>query len=277
MRSNNIHFIFFISETRDDIPFTFIHWAAIKSAMVVNPDCAVHLWCRYLPDNNHYFDDLRDDLVIHQVVPPTEVFGRPLIHLAHRADWMRLNILYEHGGVYMDVDTICVQPFDRLPDVEFGIAEERGDGVVSGLCNCIMLAQPRSEFIRLWMAEYRTFRSKGHDRFWSEHSVSMPWKLSKKHPGLVTIFPTETFLHPDYTPDGVAQMFLRNQVFPKAIAHHLWELVSLPLHSKINESNYLEIDVSYTTIVRRILGKEVEALRAARLTRIFDCLARFAG
>jgi autotransporter strand-loop-strand O-heptosyltransferase len=274
MQVKDIHFIFFLSENLARIPFSFVHWAAIKSAMKLNPDYKVHLWCKALPEGNFYVDDLKNDLVIHFVSPPTEVFGRPFNHVAHQTDWLRLTVLHQHGGVYLDCDTICVKPFASLPDVEFGIAEEWANGSKQGLCNAVMIARPRARFAELWMEEFRHFRSQGYmDPYWNEHAIRVPLALSEKHPDLVHVFECETFVHPDWTVDGVAQMFLQEREFPKAIVHHLWESLSWQYASKLNETNCFDTKVSYTNILKTVLHDEVLALRSKRAGAVASGLA----
>jgi mannosyltransferase OCH1-like enzyme len=48
--------------------------------------------------------------------------GRPLYHVAHKADVVRLQALKETGGIYLDLDTISVKTIDRLLDHPFAMA-----------------------------------------------------------------------------------------------------------------------------------------------------------
>lgn len=38
------------------------------------------------------------------------------LHLAHRADYLRCYLLHTYGGIWLDVDTICLRKLDRLFD-----------------------------------------------------------------------------------------------------------------------------------------------------------------
>ena len=93
---------------------------------------------------------------------PTEVFGNPLSHFAHKADVLRLRILLETGGIYLDLDTICQRPFTPLLDGQVVMGREEvlktdGSREVSGLCNATIIAPPRSRFLELWYDAYRAF------------------------------------------------------------------------------------------------------------------------
>ena len=58
-----------------------------------------------------------------------------------------------------------------------------------GLANAVILAEPNATFLVRWLDAYRSFRSKGKDEFWSEHSVLLPAKLAQAYPHEVTILP----------------------------------------------------------------------------------------
>jgi hypothetical protein len=66
-----------------------------------------------------------------------------------------------------------------------------------------MLSEPGSPFIELWLDSYKTFRSKGKDEFWVEHSVKVPFELAEQHPGLLTILEPYAFHYPAYDPKGL--------------------------------------------------------------------------
>lgn len=48
------------------------------------------------------------------VVPPTAIYGRKLVRAVVRSDVLRLQLLLEHGGLYMDNDVFAVRPLDEL-------------------------------------------------------------------------------------------------------------------------------------------------------------------
>ncbi len=57
---------------------------------------------------------------------------------AGKADVLRLEILYNHGGLYVDMDSRCLKPLDSLVDglVCFGMQGNSG-GVGNGILGCI--------------------------------------------------------------------------------------------------------------------------------------------
>ena len=80
--------------------------------------------------------------------------GRPILHMAHVSDLLRLQALRDFGGIYMDMDVITVRPFAPLMmNHEFVMGQEGPNGVY-GLCNAVMLSAPNSSFVRLWIDHY---------------------------------------------------------------------------------------------------------------------------
>jgi hypothetical protein len=274
MIPKKIHFIYGLEENFGGKKFCFSHWAAIKSAIKMNPDFEIHFWYKYNP-NNYYFDSLLNQIILHKIEPPEEIFNNKLFHVAHKTDVLRIQILTELGGIYLDIDTVCVKSFDPLLSNNFVMGyEEPIPNHIVGLCNAVMLAEEGAEFLKIWIDKFRTFRSKGRDEFWNEHAVKMPYQLALQRPDLITILPSEAFFYPSTSDQGIAQMFYLEQDFPNAYVHHLWESLSWGALSLINEYNFLHIRNSYTKIIKKILHNEVEELKTTRdnwIANEIDC------
>lgn len=258
-----IHFVYGLEEDFGGKEFGFAHWAAIRSAAKLNPNYKILYWYKYLPEN-HYFDDVLELINLIQIEPPTEIFGNPLMHVAHKADIVRLNALIEHGGIYLDIDSITTKCFDDLLDNKCIMGYESIDGINHGICNAIMLSEPGSEFLTEWLLEYKTFRSLGRDQYWSEHSVTLPLKLAKLKSHAITILDHKAFFYPSWTDAGLEEMFYENKEFPEAYAHHLWESRSWGALKSFNEFNFDRIDCSYTNILNKFLLNEIISLSYKR-------------
>jgi hypothetical protein len=76
--------------------------------------------------------------------------GYPIHHVQYEADVHRMNILYEHGGIYMDTDMYLLKAFDSLLEqpYQFMISKERPEE--NGLINSILFSSPKNEFLRIW-------------------------------------------------------------------------------------------------------------------------------
>lgn len=246
------HFCYGLSEDFGGKPFSLVHYLAVKSAKEINNPEEIFFYFSFEPEGE-WWERTKEIVTTKKVDPPDEIFGNKLYHVAHKADILRLNVLKENGGIYMDLDTICCRPFSGLLDNKFVIGRQ-GKWRKMGLCNAVMMSEKNSEFISIWMEEYRNFRSKGKDRYWAEHSVSVPMKLSEKHPHLLHIEPYNSFHYPLYYKRSLKKLFEENRKYPEAYCHHLWEGGSWDKYLKdLTINRILNNDTTYNLIARRFI------------------------
>jgi hypothetical protein len=164
-------------------------------------------------------------VTVHKQKAPREIFGNPLLHAAHRADVVRLVSLLSLGGIYLDADVFVHRPFDQLLANPAVLGEERVEGAIVGLCNAVILAETGAPFIEKWRAEYKWFRSKGHDEYWDEHSVKVPYGLAQRFPSEITVLPYSAFFWPTFRTSDLALIFESPQGLDLSAAYatHLWE------------------------------------------------------
>lgn len=208
-----VHFIFGLNSEFGGKPFHLIHNIAIKSAHeIIRPD-KIFIYCNHEPENNQYWNDIKSLVEIVKTEPPNEIFENPIEHYAHKADIIRLSKLIELGGIYLDIDTICINSFDNLLNNKFvmGIQQDRG------LCNAIMMSEKNSDFCKLWFDTYRTFSIYE----WDHHSVVTPMTLAIQYPDLITILATTAFFQPNFT--EIDMIFDRFVDKSDDYACHLWE------------------------------------------------------
>lgn len=231
-----VHFIFGLAADFGGKPFSFIHFLAIRSFLHHNPGFDAFLHFAHEPQGP-YWQAVKTLVTAVRTAAPEEIFGNPLCHVAHQADVLRLEILLEHGGIYLDLDTITARSFAPLLQNDVVLGTEVAGGAVIGLCNAVIAARPQAAFIKAWHDSYRRFRSRGRDAFWNEHSVLVPMALSRELSGDLTVLDHRAFFEPDYTESGLAEFFFGNRRYPDAYCHHLWESVSWPVLSRANEKN----------------------------------------
>lgn len=219
LRVHTIHLVFGMTPDFGGKPWSWVHHTAIECAKAANPGAEVWLWYEHEPAGKWW--DATAPLVIHRrIKAPNSIHGRPLIHPAHRADVVRLEALERFGGAYIDSDVWCLRPFGELEHGGFLMGWQ---GRAYGLCNATMIADAGSPFVSRWLAEYATFRSTGHDRYWDEHSVRLPRKLARQHPHEITTVPAAAFFEPDW--HTVHEVFQAGKP-PRlnlAWSCHLWE------------------------------------------------------
>ncbi|MBD0258570.1 MAG: hypothetical protein ICV83_22880, partial [Cytophagales bacterium] len=185
-------------------------------------------------------------------------------------------VLLQYGGIYLDLDTICVRPLvplygksgfmigSQLNHESFSLRLKRSvrsldlGPVMSGqmgLCNAVLLASRNNPFVKIWYDSYRYFRSKGRDEYWHEHSVIVPRQLAATYKSLVKIASPYRFHYPIYDEDGLKNLFERTKVFPDAYVHHLWETLSWDRYLQhLTPEGISSVDTTYNVIARRHLS-----------------------
>ena len=239
-----VHMVFGLSDDFGNKPFHLIHNIAIKSAYnIIKPD-KIFLYCKYQPENNKYWDDIKGIVEIVKVEPVSEIFGNQVEHCAHKTDILRLEKLIESGGIYLDCDTICINSFDNLLNNKFVMGKQDD----WGLCNAIMLSEKNSQFGRLWYDNYKTFDKTK----WDEHSVVLPKKLAEENPSFITILSTEKFFQPN--PANWKSIF--NEFVDKSndYAMHLWESMGWDeQHKFIDEEWIRNSNSTYAVYARKYI------------------------
>src|ERR1051325_717951 len=102
------HFVFGLKEQTE--PFHLLHYLAIESCRQVLQPETIHLHHKHLP-YGAYWDLIRPHLVLHEVDLVPEVLHAEQddelvpaeLRYAHHADFIRVDALLEHGGVYADI------------------------------------------------------------------------------------------------------------------------------------------------------------------------------
>jgi len=174
---NILHFIYGFKEQNEE--FELYKYLSIKSAHDLNKPDKIYFYY-YNEPFGYWWNKIKEYLTLIKVIPPTEIYGNKLYHYAHQADVIRLQKLIEHGGIYLDIDTICLKSFSDLLHYDFVMGRQTNcdNTETYGLCNAVVLSAPNSEFAQKWLETYKTFRSTGRDFYWDEHSVLKPLLLS---------------------------------------------------------------------------------------------------
>jgi hypothetical protein len=221
-----VHLCFGMAPDFGGKPWSLVHYACVKSmAERLRPE-EIRFYYAYEPVGP-WWDLTRPMLSLVRIEPPTSIFGNPLVHPAHRADVVRLEKLIEHGGMYLDCDVLVMRDFDGLLDHECVLGLQ-GEAPRVGLCNGVILAERNARFLRRWHDTYRSFRSRGKDDYWSEHSVAMPMKLAQEDSSDLTILGNRAFHWPLFHRDHLTWTFASTRPIdgPETFAHHLWESIA---------------------------------------------------
>lgn len=133
-----------------------------------------------------------------------------------RSDVARLEILYEHGGVYIDTDFEAVRPIDGLLEgISAFAAWEIQDEVVN---NAILGCEPHNPFIARLIENLPASVTSG--RSIRPSKVSGPHYLTAQlrgHESELTVFPEAWFY-----PYRCNELHRAHERFPAAYAVHHW-------------------------------------------------------
>jgi hypothetical protein len=205
------HFVFGLREQSE--PFHLLHYLSIESCRRILQPEAIFLHYHHLPFGV-YWDAIRPHLNLIRVAPVQEVasahYDPRLVperyRYAHHADFVRLDALIEHGGVYADIDTLFLRPLpDSLFEERFVIGrepemqDELTGELKPSLCNALLMAQPGAEFARVWRARM----AGAINGAWSNHSGFLAQSLSEELPAAVRVEPEPSFFPVPCTPVGI--------------------------------------------------------------------------
>jgi len=227
-----IHLLYF-GETE----FYNFHHRCIHSMIQYMPEYEIRIYNTREPSaENHYWQDIKAHprVKIYKMDAPQFYDGFELKHFQYKADVARLELLYEHGGVYLDIDMLIVRPFHEVfaSGHSFYISEERegANGRGSGaLINAFLAAKPKNEFIKLWLNEFKSGLRLG---IWAHHIRDSNKQLLENHPHYthkyrIRVLDWKMFM-PLHWQDTEA--FLRSETVPyefppESYGTHLWETI----------------------------------------------------
>tara|TARA_B100000427_G_scaffold276957_1_gene246106 strand:- start:60 stop:887 length:828 start_codon:yes stop_codon:yes gene_type:complete len=244
---NTLHFIFGLKPQKDE--FLFVYYLSVLSAYIVNKPDKIYFYYHYEP-HGKWWERLKNKiprLIFEKVDLPTHIGNKEIKHFAHKADWIRMNKLYERGGIYMDIDTISVRSYKSLLKNNTVLGYEiKKDNLI---CNAIMMTIPQSSFFNLWLQDYeKEFKTDG----WGEASIHLPGKINHKYPNLATVLSENTFFRP-YATEG-QKIFEKNENIHKdLITLHLWESYTIDYLKDINSFQWIK-DNDHTLYSKLVLS-----------------------
>ncbi|KAK2005483.1 hypothetical protein LZ32DRAFT_652339 [Colletotrichum eremochloae] len=113
-------------------------------------------------------------LRLNSVTAPTEANGYNITRVEHRSDFVRLEQLRRHGGIYLDWDVVTLRPLESLRRAGFqAVVGRQFDAFIN---NGILLATPQSAAMRIFADEaQRVF-----DGGWITHSVKLLTRVADR-------------------------------------------------------------------------------------------------
>lgn len=100
---------------------------SIAAALLHQKPERIYLHYRTMPHGSWWDDTVKlcgPVLRLRRVPSLNQIFGRPIFHFAHKSDVLRLEILIQYGGIYLDLDMVLVRSLDPLRMMPTVLAEE---------------------------------------------------------------------------------------------------------------------------------------------------------
>ena len=244
---NIIHFIFGLKPQKEE--FLFIYYLSVLSAYIINKPDRIYFYYHYEP-NGKWWERLKEKIpviIFEKVEIPTHIGEKEIKHFAHKADWIRMNKLYERGGIYMDIDTISVKDYKSLLKNNTVLGYEiKKDNLI---CNAVMMTVPQSPFFKLWLKNYeKEFNPDG----WGEASIHLPGKINNNYPNLATVLSENTFFRP-YATEGENIFENDVDIHNDLITLHLWESYTIKYLEDINDFEWIK-DNKHTLYSKIVLS-----------------------
>jgi len=239
---NIIHMMHFTgSKSRD---FSFINYLAVKAAYDVQKPDAINFYYNEEPTNNPHWEAIKPYVHFRKISAPTEYEGVSLNDFPqYQADIVRLQVLRDEGGIYLDTDAILTKPLTEFLTDDCVMAGFVGDVSAStrypdhSFSAATILARPQSEFVKIWLSELADGLRKG---IWGWHVVCLPVEIYKKHPGLMTLVDMEKFLPFDWHDTRILEDD-GDSIIPEllnAYVVHMWDSM-WPDHLKVIDESYM--------------------------------------
>lgn len=250
MIPNKLHYIHLSGHGRY---WKLHHYLSVKSAYERSGVDKIKMWVDVEP-SGEWWEKTKDLVKLEFLIPPTEIFGKPITQPAHKSDVIRLQVLIEEGGIYLDTDTIVVKSFTDLLDNDVVLGQQGINGE-EGICPAVILSKPDAEFIKQWLMGFKDSFEGGPpgSSGWATHSVAYPLWLSRQIPQHLTIVNHEAFFWPLYHQSHMEMIFEKNMDFPNAYSHHLWESSGKKYLNELTIEKIKTEKTTFTNLVRDLI------------------------
>jgi hypothetical protein len=265
-----VHFVL-IAEHDKHAELEFYQYLAIKAALLrIQPE-SVKIHSYSLNETNFWWQLIKHavTLVIHE---PRQILrtsdGRVhKLRLPHQTDVLRLEILYQEGGIYLDTDVYALQSFSPLLHSPKDLLMGHEGGNRSGIGNAVIVASPASPFIAKWLAAYEeSFDNR--PQMWNHHSVKVPAELAVQYPEDICKLSPSTFFWPTWSAEHIGSMHSAivveevlalkinmssygGAMYPNQLAYHAWgNLARVKFLSQLSPEKLFSAETRFNVLLR---------------------------
>lgn len=235
--------------------FNLVHALAITTCQFINQPRKITVYVDQEPKNNTYWDKIKKFITVEKVVRPELVDGVQIVYPQLMADLLRLEILIENGGVYLDFDTLVLRSMEKLLHHDAVVFSNLDDddpedlGKITTISNGFLGFQANDPFLKEWRG--RILEHLGDEGVWAWGAVVLPAEIYKENRGKWNYLEIKNF--DDYSPfdwNNAGPAFddqYRGELYENAYSIHLWQSL---LHDEVivylNEQYFLSYDNWFT-------------------------------
>lgn len=170
---NIIHFV--IGIEKNDYPFLFISYLSILSSYLINKPNKICIWYNHLPYGKWWKKTLKiKKIELKKIKLPQKFNNKKILDINHKRDFLKINILYNYGGIYLDLNTISLRSYRNILTDSTVMIRKNENEVSSSFIG----TPSKSNFFKLWIQEYlekfSTFET-------NKCSEKIPLELLMKH------------------------------------------------------------------------------------------------
>jgi len=220
--SKSFHFVW----VKGHRTYSIIQYLAVRAALNINPGYQLFIYNDEEPVNNKWWELTKLHAIILHIKPPKIINGKNIPYAQHIADIMRICIIYEFGGIYIDADLLMVKPLETLLSsiqnkTDLVMCKETDDKIWNGF---IAAGEPRNYFLERWIKEYETkYGDEIGGCWWAGLSVETPMRLYKESANDLRLLDTPNFLPFSFYDDTIYGVDWCEGVYETSYGLHLWE------------------------------------------------------
>ncbi|CAH1786450.1 unnamed protein product [Owenia fusiformis] len=187
---NLVHYVWL--DMKGKLNFEFLHTVSMISVHKRwKPDkIFLHVYQKNYP-HGKWWDYVKNNVsgikIVEHEFDELTIYGEVPKYVEHMADFLRIKILREYGGIYIDTDVIALRSLEPLRHYD----HTQGVGLVgTALSNGVIIAKKTSILLELWLEAYRTYNKIDIGKetsFWQYYSINVPRTLADIYPRLIHI------------------------------------------------------------------------------------------
>lgn len=185
-----VHFVQLKEDESSSLHFSFESFLAIYSAYLFVQPSVIYIHTDYTPQEvvsaaqngsswtRKVLTAFPDVVRLSKVTAPTKANGLDIKRIEHKSDFVRLDQLTLHGGIYLDWDVLTLRSLDPLIDSGFkAVVGRQSDATIM---NGIILAARDAALTRIMKQE----TPKAFNGDWVSHSVGLITSIAQAVAGI---------------------------------------------------------------------------------------------